>query len=75
MALQTLQSPILEEKVVDFIIELASVADRDATIEELMEETKAKEAMDAEGDESKPQKKAASKSKKKKSAAAAKDEK
>lgn len=74
-ALQSLQSPILEEKVVDFIIELASVTDRDATIEDLMEESKAKEAMDAEGDESKPEKKAASKAKKKKSAAAAKDKK
>ena len=61
-ALQSLQSPILEDKVVDFIVELASVTDRDATIEDLVEETKAKEAMDAEAAaESPPHKKTASK--------------
>lgn len=38
-AMQSLQSPILEEKVVDFILELADVSDREVTIDELMKES------------------------------------
>jgi len=35
-AMQTMQSPLLEEKVVDFIIELADVSEKSVTVEELM---------------------------------------
>ena len=35
-AMQAMQSPLLEEKVVDFIIELADVSEKSVTIEELM---------------------------------------
>ncbi len=37
-AMQELQAPIFEDKVVDFIIEMAKVTDRKVTIEELMAE-------------------------------------
>ena len=36
-ALQALQSPLLEDKVVDFILELADISEREVTLEELME--------------------------------------
>jgi trigger factor len=36
-AAAALQSPILEDKVVDFILEIASLTDKDITIEELVE--------------------------------------
>ena len=35
-AMQSLQSPLLEDKVVDFIVELADVSDKEVTVEELM---------------------------------------
>jgi trigger factor len=35
-AMQAMQSPLLEEKVVDFIIELADVKEKSVTLEELM---------------------------------------
>ncbi len=35
-AVQHLQSPILEEKVVDFILEMADVSDREVSLDELM---------------------------------------
>jgi trigger factor len=35
-AMQAMQSPLLEEKVVDFIVELADVKEKSVTIEELM---------------------------------------
>jgi trigger factor len=35
-ALQAIQSPLLEEKVVDFILELAQVSDKEVTLEELV---------------------------------------
>ena len=41
-AMQAIQSPLLEEKVVDFIIELADVTEKKATIEELMAEPQQK---------------------------------
>jgi trigger factor len=37
-AMQAIQSPLLEEKVVDFIIEMANISERIVTIEELMAE-------------------------------------
>ncbi|TAN47352.1 MAG: trigger factor [Rhodospirillales bacterium] len=37
-AMEALKAPLLEEKVVDFILELASVSDKPATKEELMKE-------------------------------------
>ena len=37
-AMQAIQSPLLEEKVVDFILELANVTEKIATLEELMAE-------------------------------------
>jgi trigger factor len=66
-AMATMRAPILEEKVVDFILELANVTDREVSIEELMQ------LPDAEGgaaeDEKKETKKAAAKPKRKKTAA------
>ena len=35
-AMQELQAPIFEDKVVDFIVEMATVTDRKVSIEELM---------------------------------------
>ncbi len=35
-ALQSLSAPIMEDKVVDFILEIAKVSDKDASIDELM---------------------------------------
>ena len=37
-ALQALESPILEDKVVDFVLELADISEREVTLEELMED-------------------------------------
>ena len=37
-AMQELQAPIFEDKVIDFIVEMADVTDRDVSIEELMKE-------------------------------------
>ena len=73
-ALQSLQSPVLEEKVVDFIVELASVHDRETTVEEVMKEDVAEDEAAAETKkaESAAKPKAAPKAKKKKAAAAKK---
>ena len=72
-AVQALQSPIIEEKVVDFVLEMADVSDREATMEELIaapdDEAEEKEKTAAEP-KKKPKKKSASKSK----AAAKKDD-
>jgi trigger factor len=38
---ETLRGPIFEEKVVDFILELAKVTNQDVTAEELMREPEA----------------------------------
>ncbi|MBT3989766.1 MAG: trigger factor [Rhodospirillaceae bacterium] len=54
-AMQAVQSPLLEDKVVDYILELANVSEKVVTIEELM----------AEPEEAKPAKKAKSTTKKK----------
>ena len=37
-AMQSLQAPLLEDKVVDFILELADVNEKDVTVEELMKD-------------------------------------
>ncbi|MBI5121452.1 MAG: trigger factor [Rhodospirillales bacterium] len=54
-AQEALKAPLLEEKVVDFILELASVSDKPATKEELMKEDDEAQA------EAKPKKKASKK--------------
>ncbi|MBT5458513.1 MAG: trigger factor [Rhodospirillaceae bacterium] len=61
-AMQELQAPIFEEKVVDFVIEMASVTDQEVTVEELMrdpdeageEAASDKKAKGQEGGKSKP---------------------
>ena len=67
-AIQAIQSPLLEDKVVDYILELADVSEKLTTIEELM----------AEPEPAKPKKKAPAKKKaagKKKAAAKKSDDK
>lgn len=49
-AVETLRGPILEDKVIDFIIEMAKVTDRTVTTEDLMDESD--EAIGAESAES-----------------------
>jgi len=62
-ALQAIQSPLLEEKVVDFILELAQVSDKEVTLEELVAADEADAAAkkaaasDAGDDAEKPAKK------------------
>jgi trigger factor len=53
-AMQELQAPIFEEKVVDFIVEMADVADKTVSIEELMADPDAEAAQAAETKETKP---------------------
>ena len=48
-ALARLQAPILEDKVVDFILELADVSTRNVTPEELLKEAGEEEAAEGEG--------------------------
>ena len=60
-AMQALQSPVLEDKVVDFIVELADVTEKEITIEDLMQNPDADAAKDANQD--KPRKKKATKKK------------
>jgi len=61
-AMQAIQSPLLEEKVVDFILELAQVTDKEVTLEELIAaeegEIKAKKAKST-GDKKPAKKKSA----------------
>ena len=67
-AMQAIQSPLLEDKVVDYILELADVSEKSTTIEELM----------AEPEPAEPKKKAPAKKKaagKKKAAAKKSDDK
>lgn len=77
-ALQAIQSPLLEEKVVDFILELAQVSDKEVTLEELVAADEADAAAkkagasDAGDDAEKPAKKKQA-PKKKKAPAAKKD--
>ena len=63
-AMQQLSGPVYEEKIVDFIMELAKVTDKTVTVDELM----------AEDDGDKPKKKAAPKKKAPAKKAAAKDD-
>ena len=75
-AMATMRAPIFEEKVVDFILELANVTEREVSIEELMQMPDAEgEAVDEETKEKKKaaKKKAPAKPRRKK-AAAKKDE-
>ena len=64
-AMQQLSGPVYEEKIVDFIMELAKVTDKTVSAEDLM----------AEDDEQKPKKKAAAKKAPAKKAAAKDDDK
>jgi trigger factor len=55
-AMQELQAPIFEDKVVDFIVEMAKLTDRKVTIEELMADPDDQEAVaKASADEAKPE--------------------
>jgi trigger factor len=56
-ALESLKAPIVEDKVIDFILEMATVTERPVTIEELMEDSQ----QGAAKAEAKPKKKAAKK--------------
>jgi len=62
-AMQALQSPVLEDKVVDFIVELADVTDKEVSIEELMRDPDAGDAPEDEANQDKPKKKKAAKKK------------
>lgn len=53
-AMQELQAPIFEEKVVDFIVELANVTEKKVSIEELMADPDTEETADSK--EKKPKK-------------------
>ncbi len=68
-AMAHLRGPLFEEKVIDFIAELAKVKEREVTFDELKAEMEEAEKAE-EGEKKKPAKKAASKSGAKKKAAA-----
>ena len=59
-AMQQITAPLYEEKVVDFIIELANVTDKKVTVEEMMKVFKT-DNEEAENKSKKPKKKAAAK--------------
>lgn len=62
-AMAQMRAPLFEEKVVDFILELADVKDKQVTSEELVAAIEAEEAEDtAQKETKKPKKKAAKKS-------------
>ena len=65
-ALESLQAPAFEEKVVDFILELATITDKPATVEELMKEPDDEAAPAKKPKKKKAAKKSAEKSAKKK---------
>ena len=56
-ALQALQSPLLEDKVVDFILELADISEREATLEELMKDPEQSEINTGDANQQKSKKK------------------
>ena len=60
-AMAQLRAPIFEEKVVDFIVELASVSEKTVTLEELMVEPGSEEADKPEAKKAPAKKKAAAK--------------
>ena len=60
-AMAQLRAPIFEEKVVDFIVELAKVTEKSVTLEELMVEPGSEEADKPKAKKAAPKKKAAAK--------------
>ena len=60
-AMQQITAPLYEEKVVDFIIELANVTDKDVTVDELMKALELDSEEAEKKTKKKPKKKAASK--------------
>lgn len=60
-ALNSLRAPIFEDKVVDFILELAKVTDKTVSVEDLMKDPDAEEAAGEAKAEAKPKKKATKK--------------
>lgn len=58
-ALNSLRAPIFEDKVIDFILELAKVADKEVSVEDLRKDPDA--ADEGKADEAKPKKKATKK--------------
>tara|TARA_R110001583_G_scaffold85564_2_gene224204 strand:- start:16480 stop:17904 length:1425 start_codon:yes stop_codon:yes gene_type:complete len=60
-ALQALQGPVYEDKVVDYIVELAKVEEKTVTVEELLKPEEEDEAPKADAEEKAPAKKAAAK--------------
>ncbi len=73
-AMQELQAPIFEEKVVDFIVELAGVTDKTVSIEELMADPDAVTPADAKADSADEAKDKKPKAARKKGKTAAKKE-
>lgn len=63
-ALEQVTAPLFEDKVVDFILEMAKVSDRKVSIEELMKDPDEAEKPAAEAEAKAPKKKAASGTKK-----------
>ncbi len=74
-AMANLRAPIFEDKVVDFIIDLAKVTERSLTVEQLREEMEAEAEAEAAGGGAKPRKKPAQKKAAQKKAAKKKVEK
>ncbi len=62
-AMQALQSPVLEDKVVDFVIELSDVTDKVVTIEELMQNPSSDAEPASQANQNKQKKKKAAKKK------------
>ena len=62
-ALESLRAPLYEEKVVDFILELAKITDKDVSVADLRKDPEAGDAAEAEAAPAKPKKKAAAKKK------------
>ena len=60
-AMAQLRAPIFEEKVVDFIVELASVSEKAVSLEELMVEPGSEEVEKPKAKKAAPKKKAAAK--------------
>jgi trigger factor len=62
-ALNSLRAPLLEDKVVDFIVEIAKIKDRSVTPEELFKDPDAEAAVEATAEKPAAKKKAAPKKK------------
>ncbi len=60
-ALNSLRAPIFEEKVIDFILELAKVSDKAVSLDELQQDPDANPASTAAAEEAKPKKRSAKK--------------